>query len=79
MEAMEKMSLILELIIVRRTIDGRNRNILVLDEGATQGLDNATITAEAKYPVSFTESGKRFVLSFLFVHTVKMCRFKAKN
>ena len=75
MEAMEKMSLILELIIVRRTIDGRNRNILVLGEGATQGLDNATITAEAKYPVSLTESGK----SFLFVHAVKMCQFKAKN
>ena len=44
-------------------IDGRNQNILVLSEGQTQGLDNATITAEAKYPINFTKSGKRFVLS----------------
>ena len=44
-------------------IDGRNQNILVLSEGQTQGLDNATITAEAKYPINFTKSGKPFVLS----------------
>ena len=44
-------------------IDGRNKNILVLSEGPTQGLDYATITAEAKHPISFTESGKRFVLN----------------
>ena len=44
-------------------IDGRNKNILVLGEGSTQGLDNATITAEAKYLINFAESGKRFVLS----------------
>ena len=36
-------------------IDGRNKNIIVLGEGSTQGLDNATITAEAKYPINFTE------------------------
>ena len=44
-------------------IDGRNKNILVLGEGPTQRLDNATITAESKYPINFTESGKRFLLS----------------
>ena len=42
-------------------IDGRNKNILVLGEGPTQGLDNTTIT-EDKYLISFAESGKRFVL-----------------
>ena len=60
-------------------IDGRNKNILVLGEGPTQGLEDATITAEAKYPINFTESEKRFVLSlhyngsnsFLFVNNVK--------
>ena len=65
----------------------RNKNILVLGEGPTQGLDNATITAEDKYPVTFTESGKRFVLSlyyngsnsFIFVNTVKIYQLKAKN
>ena len=42
---------------------------------------------EAKYPISFTELGKRFVLgfhyngsnSFLYVNSVKMHQFKAKN
>ena len=43
-------------------IDGRNKNILVLGEVPTQSLDDAAVTAEAKYPVNFTESGKRFLL-----------------
>ena len=68
-------------------VDGRNKNILVFGEGLTQGSDNATITAEAKYPISFTESGKQSVLSlhyngsngFLFVSLVKMYQFKAKD
>ena len=70
-------------------IDGRNKNILVLREGRTQGLQNATIaiTAEAKHPINFTESGKRFVLSLyyngsnslLFGNTVKIYQFKAKD
>ena len=30
------------------------KNILVLGEGPIQGLDNATITAEAKYPIDST-------------------------
>ena len=68
-------------------IDGRNKNILVLGEGPTQSLDIATLTAESKYSIDLTESGKRFVLSlhyngsnsFLFVNTVKICQFKAKD
>ena len=44
-------------------IDGRNKNILFLGEGPTQGLDNATITGETKHPINFTGSGKQFVLS----------------
>ena len=42
-------------------IDSRNKNILDLGEGSIQGFDNATITAEAKCPINFTEFGKRFV------------------
>ena len=68
-------------------IDGRNNNTLVLGEGQTQGLDNATITAEDKYSINFKQSEKRFVLilhrngsdSFLFVNGVKMYQFKAKD
>ena len=43
--------------------DGRNKNILVLGEEPKQGLDNATITAEAKYPINLAESEKQFLLS----------------
>ena len=40
-----------------------NKSIIVLDEGATQTLDDTTLTAEPKYPVHFTQSGMKFVLS----------------
>ena len=44
-------------------INGKNKTILVLGEELTKGLSNATITAEAKQLVSFTESGKWFLPS----------------
>ena len=61
--------------------------ILILGEGPPQGLDDTTLTAEAKYPMNFTQPGKRFVLSlhyngsnsFLFVNATKVYQFKAKN
>ena len=34
------------------------KKILILYERPRQCLDNAAITAEAKYPINFTESGK---------------------
>ena len=65
----------------------KRKNILILREETTQGLDNTTITSEDKYHVNFKESGKRFVLSlhynesksFLFINAVKMCQFKTKD
>ena len=68
-------------------VDIKEKDILVLGEGQTQGLDDTTIITEAKYPIDFTESRKRYVLSlyydgsksFLFVNTVKMYHFKAKD
>ena len=42
-------------------IDNKNRDILILGERPTQGLDDNTLTAEAKYPINLTQSGKRFV------------------
>ena len=67
--------------------DNKGKDILILGEGPTQGLDDTTLTAEAKYPINFTQSGKRFVLSlhyngsnsFLFVNATKVYQFKAKN
>ena len=53
----------------------------------TEGSYGSKIEVEAKYPINFTESGKRFVLSlhynrsnsFLFVNATKLYQFKAKN
>ena len=58
-------------------IGNKRKDILILVEGPTQGLDDSTLTVEAKYPINFTQSRKRFVLSlhhngsnsFLFVNT----------
>ena len=44
-------------------VDNKGKDILILGEGPTQRLDDTAITAEAKYPINFTQSGKRFVLS----------------
>lgn len=61
--------------------------IKVPGEDPTQGLDDTTITVEAKYTISFTLSLKRLVLSlhydksnsFLYVNAVKMHQLKAKD
>ena len=39
-------------------IDNKNRDILVLDEGSIQGLDDTTLTVEAIYPIDFTQCRK---------------------
>ena len=68
-------------------IDNKNQDILILCEGPTQGLDDTTLKAEAKYAIRSTQSGKRLVLSlhyngsnsFLFVNATKIYQFKAKD
>ena len=42
-------------------IDNINKDILILDEGTTQVLDDTTLPAEAIYPINFTQPRKRFV------------------
>ena len=44
-------------------VENKGKDILISGEGPTQGLDDTTLTAEAKYPINFTHSRKRFVLS----------------
>ena len=44
-------------------VDNKNKDIIILGEGPTQGLDDMTLTAEAKYPINFTQPKKRFALS----------------
>ena len=61
-------------------VDNKNKDILILGEGATQVLDYTTLTAEVKYPINLTQPEKRFVLSlhynwsnsFLFVNATKI-------
>ena len=68
-------------------VDNKGKDILILAEGPTQGLDDTTLTAKTKYPINFTQSGKRFVLSihyngsnsFLFVNATKVYQFKTKS
>ena len=66
-------------------IVNKKKDILILGEEPTQRLNDTTLTAEAKYPISFTLSGKRFVLSlqynesnsFLFINSTKIHQFTA--
>ena len=68
-------------------IDDKNKDILILGEGPTHGLDDTILTVKAKYPINFTQPNKRFVLSlhyngsnsFLFVNATKIYQFTAKD
>ena len=60
---------------------------IVLGEGPTQGLNDTTLTAEAKYHTNYTQWGKRVVLSLhynknnslLLVNETKMYKIKVKD
>ena len=68
-------------------IDNKKKDILILGEGPTQGLDDTTLTTEAIYPINFRQPNIRFVLSlhsngsnsYLFVNATKIYQFKAKD
>ena len=63
------------------------KDILILGKLPTEGLNDTTLTAEAKYPINFTQSRKIFVLSlhydesnsFLFLNAPKIYHLKAKD
>ena len=42
-------------------VDNKRKDIIILGEGTTQGLDDTTLSAEAKYAINFTQSGKKIV------------------
>ena len=68
-------------------IDNKKKDILVLDLGPTQALDDTTLTAEAQYSINFSRSNRKFCLSlhkngsnsFLFVNATKINQFKEKD
>ena len=61
-------------------MDNKNKGVLILGGRPTQRLDDTTLTAEAKYPINFTQPRKRFILSLdysrsnclLFVNATKI-------
>ena len=67
-------------------IDNKDKNILVLGIGPTQGLEH-TLTAEKMYSLNFTVTNKMFCLylhynganSYLFVNGTEIYKFKAKD
>ena len=67
-------------------IDNKSKDVLVLDEGPTR-IRWYSMTAEAIYPIDFTQPNKRFILSlhyngsnsFLFVNATKVYQFKARD
>ena len=68
-------------------IDNKGRDTLILGEGPTQGLDDTSLTAEAKDAINFTQLRKRFALSlryngsdsFLFINITKIYQSKQKT
>ena len=67
--------------------NAKNKDVLILNEGPTQRLDDITLTTEEKYAINFTQPRKRFVLSlhyngsnsFLFLRGTKIYQFIAKD
>ena len=43
--------------------DNKGKYILIIGEGSIQGLDDTTLTVEAKYPINYTQSNRNFCLS----------------
>ena len=68
-------------------VDDKGKDMLILSEKPTQGLDDMTLTAKAKYPINFIKSGTRFVLSlhdsgsksFFFVNSTKSTSIQSKK
>ena len=67
-------------------IDNKEKDILVLGRGPTQGLES-TLTTEKMYSINFTVTKKEFCLSlhyngansYLFVNGTEIIKFKAKD
>ena len=63
------------------------KDILILNKGPMQGLDDTTLTADAWYSIIFNKQVKLFCLSqhyngsgsYLLVHEVKINQFRSKD
>ena len=67
--------------------NNKTKNILILGEGFTQGLEDTTLYAEKMYSINFIATRKKFCLSlnynrdnsYLFANGTEIIRFKAKD
>ena len=59
--------------------DIKNKDILILSEVLTQELDDTTLTAEAIYPINFTQPNKRFILSLHITEAIVCCSLMLKK
>ena len=59
--------------------NNRIKKVLVLCEGITQGLDNTTLIAEAKYSINFSKSNREFCLSLHYNGDDVKYKFKTKD
>ena len=72
-------------------VDNKKKDILILGEGPTQGLDGTTLTEEKNYSINFTENNKviyyngansyLFIMeqTYLSVNGTEIIKFKAKD
>ena len=66
-------------------IDNKEKDILILGKGHTQGLGEHSLTAEKMYSIDFTKVNTKFCLhynganSYLFVNGTEVHKFKAKD
>ena len=44
-------------------VDNKKKEILILDKGPADSLDDTTLTAEKEYSINFTKQQKKFCLS----------------
>ena len=65
-------------------VDNKKKDVSILGEGSTQGLDGTTLTAEKKCSINFTVSRRKFRFAYnkannyLFVNGRELIKFKAK-
>ena len=68
-------------------VDNKEKDILILGKGSTQGLGEHLLTAEKTYSVNFSDNGDKYCLSlhcnrgnrYLLVNGKEIITFKAKD
>ena len=68
-------------------VNNKEKDILILKEGPTDGLDNTKLTPDTEYSINFTEQQRKFCLglyyndsnSFFYANGAKIYQFKAKD